>query len=90
MNLEDAVAVDWMAKFTRNPIPEKIVWKQSNVTHDNFYWLALPSGEAKGGQLAIVFRNVQTVEIEKIEGIHHLSVMLNDAMLNLDKPVVVA
>jgi hypothetical protein len=90
MNLEDAVAVDWMAKFTRNPIPDKVVWKQSPVTHDRFYWLALPLGEAKGGQLAVVSRKKQNIQIEKIEGIQHLLIMLNDAMLDLDKPVVIS
>jgi len=90
MNREDADAVDWMAKFTRNPIPDKVVWKQSSVTHDGFYWLALPAGEAKGGQLAVVSRKKQSIAIEKIEGIGHLQIMLNDAMLDLDKPVVIS
>jgi hypothetical protein len=90
MNREDAVAVEWMAKFTRNPIPDKVVWKQSSVTHDTFYWLALPPGEAKGGQLAIVSRKKQNIQLERIEGIQHLQIMLNDEMLDLDKPVLIS
>jgi transglutaminase-like putative cysteine protease len=87
MNLEDAVAVDWMAQFTRNPLPQKVVWKQSSVTHDRFYWLAVPTGEAKGGQLLIVKRIGQEVHIEKAEQISGVTVMLNDAMVDLDQPV---
>ncbi|HWE95562.1 MAG TPA: hypothetical protein VG269_16475 [Tepidisphaeraceae bacterium] len=89
MEREDAVAVDWMAGFTRNPIPEKVVWKQAGTTHERFYWLAVPPKEAKGGSLAIVSREGQKIEIEKAEGVTHLVVMLNDAMLDLDKPVTI-
>ena len=78
-----------MAKFTRNPLPEKVVWKQSPVTHDRFYWLAVPEGEAKGGQLVIASRKGQQVEIEKAEGVKTLTILLSDAMADLDKPVTV-
>jgi hypothetical protein len=87
MNLEDAVAVDWMAKFTRNPIPEKVVWKQSPVTHDSFYWLSVPAGESKGGQLIIASRAGQVIRIENTEQAAHVGINLNDAMVNLDQPV---
>ena len=30
MNLEDREAIPWMEKFTRNPLPEKIVWRQDD------------------------------------------------------------
>ena len=89
MNLEDAVAVDWMAKFTRNPIPQKVVWRQDDVTHDQFYWLALPEGEARQGQLVIASRDGQTIDIEKSEGVGKLTILLNDAMLDLDQPVTI-
>ena len=36
MNREAAVALDWMAKHTRQPLPKRIVWKQDNVVHDAF------------------------------------------------------
>jgi len=89
MNLEDKVAVKWMAGFTRNPLPLKVVWMQSNVTHDRFYWLAVPPGKAKGGALAIVSRQGQNIEVEKAEGLTQLTILLNDAMLDLDQPIVV-
>jgi len=50
MDRKDAEALPWMAKFTRQAWPRKIVWVQTGVTHDSFYWLALPPGVAKPGQ----------------------------------------
>ena len=89
MNLEDAVAVDWMQRFTREPLPPKVAWKQSSVTHDRFYWLAVPEKTATKGALVIASRNHQVIDIEKIEGIDKLRILLNDQMVDLDRPVVV-
>ncbi|MFO0801847.1 MAG: hypothetical protein U0791_01805 [Gemmataceae bacterium] len=89
MNLEDKIAVPWMAKFNRNPIPAKIVWKQAGTTHDRFYWLAVPPGDAKGGALVEAKRDGQTIEILKAEGVKKLLIRLDDRMLDLDKPVTV-
>jgi hypothetical protein len=90
MNLEDRVAVDWMLKFTRDPLPTKVVWKQSPRTHDRLYWLAVPKAEAKGGQLVVASRRGQHIEVEKAEGVKTLTVLLSDAMMDLDKPVTVS
>jgi len=87
MNLEDKVAVPWMAKFTRDPFPKKIVWYQDDRTHDRFYWLALPKGDAKKGQEIVVSRDGQVITVEKTDGVESLIVRLNDSMLDLDKPV---
>ncbi len=56
MNLEDKEALPWMAKFTRNPVPPKIVWKQTGTVHERFYWLAVPKGTAEGGSLVVAER----------------------------------
>ncbi len=89
MNLEDKEALDWMAKFTRTPLPTKVVWKQASTTHDRFYWLAMPQDQAAGGQLVIARRDGQTIEIEKSAAVKSLTILLNDAMLDLDKPVAI-
>ena len=89
MNLEEAPAITWMETFTRNPIPQKVVWRQDDVTHDRFYWLAVPKGEAAQGQLAVASRDGQTITIEKTEKLADLTILLNDQMLDLDKPVTV-
>jgi hypothetical protein len=89
MNLEDKVAVEWMAKFTRDPLPEKVVWKQSSVTHDRFYWLAVPKGQAMASSLVIASRMGNAIEIEQAEGVNELIVLLNDSTVDLDQPVTV-
>ena len=43
MELDDAAAFPWMAQYTRNPYPKKIVWRQENeekkMPEAFFYWL---------------------------------------------------
>lgn len=87
MNREDRVAVPWMAKFTRDPFPKKIVWKQSGTTHSRFYWIAVDKENRKGGTMVVASRNDQTINIEKTEGLNSVNVRLNDAMIDFDKPV---
>ncbi len=89
MDREDQVALDWMAQFERNPIPTKVVWKQDDVTHSRFYWLAVPSKEEKAGTEIIVSRKGQTFTLEKVDGLQSLTIRLNDKMVNMDKPVTV-
>ena len=89
MNLEDKVALPWMAKFSRNPVPSRVVWKQSGTTHDRFYWLAVPVGEAKAGTLVEAKYDKQTIEIVAVEKVSKLLIRLDDRMVDLDKPVKV-
>jgi pimeloyl-ACP methyl ester carboxylesterase len=87
MNREDAVALPWMAKVTRNPIPETVVWEQRGG-HERSYWLAAPKGEAKGGTV-IATLGKQKVTIGKLEKTEQLMVRLDDRMVDLDSEVIV-
>ena len=89
MDLEDAVAVPWMAEFTRNPLPERIVWLQDDITHSSFYWLAVDEENAVGG--ARIEANVegQNIEIES-SGVSRVSLRLTDDLVDLDQPIRVA
>ena len=89
MNLEDKAALPWMAKFTRKSVPERIVWKQSGVPHDRFYWLAVPTKNATGDWLMIATRNGQTIDIATAEKVEKVSIRLDDRMADLDKPILV-
>jgi len=89
MNLEDKAALPWMAKRTRNAIPETVVWKQSGTTHDRSYWLAVPPGTAKGGSLVTATRAGNAVDITAVENVATLVVRFDDRMQDLDKPVAV-
>ncbi len=89
MDREDKVALPWMAKFTRNPIPDRVVWKQTGTPHDRSYWLAVPKDEAKSDSLVIAKRSGQNIEISSAEKIGNLLVRLDDRMTDLDKPIKV-
>ncbi len=88
MDLQDRKAVPWMEKFNRVALPEKVVWRQSTVTHTRFYWVAVPAEQAKAGQEIVAQRSGQTVTLSTSDA-HAVIVLLNDAMLDLDKPVTV-
>lgn len=88
MKLKDAEALPWMAKFSRNPWPHKIVWYQDNVTHDRFYWLELPEGRATKGQRIDAAVSGQTITLtgDIPKG---MRLLLHDKLLDLDQPVTV-
>jgi len=86
MELQDRKAIPWMEKYTRIPYPEKVVWRQSGVTHDRFYWLARPNSEVAKGQLITAERKGQVITLSSTNA-QTVTVLLNDAMLNLDEPV---
>ncbi|MEC8651819.1 MAG: alpha/beta hydrolase [Planctomycetota bacterium] len=86
MDREDRAALPWMAQYTRDPWPKKLVWRQSGRLHDRFYWLGLPAGAAKNGQLVRAEVDGQRITIES-EGVPALRLRLNDALVNLDRPL---
>lgn len=86
MDGEDAEAIPWMAKFTRNPFPKRVVWKQDDVTHNRFYWLALGDDQPKASDEIMAYIEGQNIYIET-NGVCEVQLRLNDALLNLDEPV---
>jgi poly(3-hydroxybutyrate) depolymerase len=89
MDREDKAALPWLAKFTRNPVPDRVVWKQTGTPHDRSYWLAVPPGDAKGDSLVVAKRDGQTIDIAQAEKVNKLLVRLDDRMVDLEKPVKV-
>lgn len=86
MDREDAVAVEWMSNFERNPWPEKIAWHVRNSEPQEFYWLHAEQPQAKSN--IIVSRAGQTIEVETCPT-EDIVIRLNDEMVNLDEPVVI-
>jgi hypothetical protein len=89
MNGKDAVALEWMAQFSRNPFPDKVVWKQDDVTHSQFYWLEVPEEERKARSEIVAERKGQAITLSGISGLGKVTVLLNDHMLDLDRPVTI-
>jgi hypothetical protein len=78
-----------MQKFARTPLPQKIVWRQAGVTHPRFYWMAADPSSIAGGDEVEAERRDQQIDIKRLAGNAKLLVRLNDAMLDLDQPVIV-
>ncbi len=81
---QDAAAIPWMAKHTRNPLPERIVWRREN--HARFYWLA--AGRVPGGAVVRATRKGQEIDLQAGADTE-LLVRVNDRMLDLDREVTV-
>jgi pimeloyl-ACP methyl ester carboxylesterase len=89
MDNEDASAIPWMAQFTRNPHPMKVVWEQDSVTHDRFYWLSVAQGTAHKDQRVVATIQGQTIQLDEVENLKTLTILLSDAMLDLDQEVII-
>ncbi len=89
MDGEDASAIPWMSKHTRNPLPKKIVWMQDDVTQPRFYWLRVDEDNRKKGGLVVAKLDGQSISLD-VEGIKKLYVRLNDTMMDLDQPVTIS
>jgi poly(3-hydroxybutyrate) depolymerase len=88
MNGRDAEALPWMAKHTRNPWPDRIVWFQDDVTHDRFYWLEIPAGTAKAGHQITATTKGGAITLEG-DVPDEVTLLLSDELVDLDKPVTV-
>jgi len=84
LNRKDAAAIPWMAKYNRNTLPKRIVWRQD--AHRRFYWLA--TDELKQGAVVRADLKDQTINLTQCDA-KQLTIRLNDRMLDLDKPVIV-
>ena len=88
MDGEDRAAVPWMAKYTRNPYPNKVVWVQGDVNKEYFYWLGIPLSEAKKGSKLIADIDGNTINIGDCD-YSKVRIYLNEKMVNLSQPVKV-
>lgn len=81
----DAMALPWMAEFTRDPHPAKIVWLQDDVVHRDLYWLGCV--EPKAGLRLEAERSGNTITIRGAADAGELRVALADDYIDLDKEV---
>ena len=88
MSGKDAEAIPWMAKYSRNSWPKKIIWFQDDVTHTRFYWLAIPSDAAKAGQKITAEVSGQKILLAG-DVPNGTTLRLSDELLNLDQPIQV-
>jgi len=86
MNRKDAEALPWMAGFTRDPWPKRIVWEQDDVLHDRFYWLEVPAGAAKAGDTMTAAVEGQTITLTGAVPAGTM-LRLSDRLIDLDRPL---
>lgn len=82
----DSVAIPWISKFTRNPFPKRVVWKQDDVIRKQFYWLGVKEPQSRTQIVAKI--EDQLIIIEESD-VKNLIIRLNDTMLDMDKKISV-
>jgi predicted peptidase len=87
MQRKDAVAVPWMAKFTRNTAPKKVVWVQPK--QQQFYWLAAAVVDANTKEETAAARVVAGIDEQEIQisnnCVRQVTVRLRDDLVDLDQ-----
>lgn len=102
MDREDASAVPWMASYTRDPLPHRVVWRQDDVIQQRFYWLAADGTPKAGDVLDVTLENnvffvapESTVssfwlllndDLYSLDAQHAIAVKFRDAEIKLDRP----
>lgn len=90
MEQADTMAVDWMARYTNQPNPDKIVWIQDDRPHQRFYWLGVPPEEAEHGRGKKIVATIRGQTISILENDYKaFYIYLNDALVDLDQPLTV-
>ncbi|MDF1839195.1 MAG: transglutaminase domain-containing protein [Planctomycetota bacterium] len=87
MDRDDAVAVPWMAEFTRDLRPNRIVWLQDDVTHDRFYWLKVKDPKARSR--VIVERTGQRFDVSGARDVPQLTIRVDGSMVDFEQDVIV-
>jgi hypothetical protein len=85
-------AIDWISRFERDPYPTKIVWDLSTLASlrsvNSFYWLRLNNpGESQGEIKARLDADTNSVIIDTATLNGGLTILLNEKMLDILKPV---
>ena len=89
MDRDDAAALPWMAKQTRNPVPDRVVWQPTGASRASSSWLALPADAPRSGGIIDARIDGQVIEILRAEGIETLLIRLDDRMIDGDRPVTI-
>ena len=86
-------AVDFVNRFTRNPLPERIIWDLSvrspETGTETFYWLRADENIREGVVIANYDKTSNTFRVEKNTAKGGVSIMVNDKMADLFSPITV-
>jgi poly(3-hydroxybutyrate) depolymerase len=89
MELEDAVSIPFLQSHARDPLPPKVVWRQSSPLRARFYWLAVDVKDVSAGSELTASYSGQTLSIDAAQGVKRLTLRVTDEMLDQDQPISV-
>ena len=90
MHGKDFSSVLWLLKHFRNPLPDKVVWKQcEDVPHSSFYWLAVPEWQKKTGSLITALCEDRRLIHIKSEDVKEVIIRLNDALIDYSSELLI-
>jgi dienelactone hydrolase len=86
-------AVDFVNRFTRNPLPERVIWDLSvrspESASETFYWLRADESIREGVVIVNYDKASNTFRVEKNTAKGDVRIMLNDEMVDLFSHVTV-
>ncbi len=82
----DTSAISWLYKYTRDPYPAKVIWRQDDILQERFYWLKVENPEAYSEIIAKIYD--QTITIEE-SSVPNFIIQLNDELVNMNQLVKV-
>ena len=85
MDGRDAEGLPWMAQYTRDPWPTKVVWHQSGRTHGRFAWLSTESPKTSKGNHHR--RGGWPNDSHHQRPLIPYTLRLSDALVDLDRPI---
>jgi len=91
---EDANAVHFVDKYTRNPVPTAFVWDFETRAPERgdtaFYWLKADYSVNKGSVEAVYEEDSNTVSIEGFDGVNgDVTILANPFLIDFDRPLTV-
>ncbi len=89
----DTNAVRYISRYERAPLPKRVVWDLSNRaglrTIESFYWLSARNIGNGGLIIAAADKATNTINIEPGTTVKEFTVLLNEDMLDLFRPITV-
>ena len=87
----DTNAVRFLQQFTRNPIPERIVWDLTNRAPlrdvESFYWVKAPKDVTEGFLVVDLDQKDNSIIVNANTTVNKFTLLLNDDMLDLDRKI---
>lgn len=89
----DTNAISFLNRYTRNPVPERVIWNLSVRAGlreiQSFYWLSMAGEVQEGRIIASYDRKTNLITLEEVFASGLLTIYVNEDMVDFDRPVAV-